>query len=314
MKQHLLSRGHTVYERHVGAFVITLGLLIVQQIVYSIAGRIMQRIGGFDSANVFFSRQLWCHLLIMLALLLSIIFATGTNAAEHYADRVEMDLLRGQPKEALQHGSRSLETSARLTMLRAYALACEGQLGESFFTYATAGTGADLLPGRYSPADTARSRTLLLCDSHTSMLIYPTDDIFRRLGAVPKTPMTTDRFLDLLCRKDSVRHGGQLVPLPRMARDYRLVMLLMERRLGDFARLLKQSYKLDSSLPRHYREALIMYRHMTATPLVLYHDSATEADYADYRDMKKQYPAPSELHIRRMEQFAGTYWYYYDYH
>ncbi|MCR4918362.1 MAG: DUF6057 family protein [Prevotella sp.] len=313
VKQHLLSKGHTTYERHVGAVVITMALLCVQQMVYVVASRIMARMSSFDNTNVFFSRYLWTHIIVTLALMLTIIFATGTDAAEHYADRVEMDIVRGQMTEALQHGRHSQETSPRLTMLRAYALARQGQLGDRFFTYATAGTAADLLPGRYSPADTARSALLLLTDSRTTTTIYPTDDIYRSLGAVPKTAMTADRFMQLLCSKDSVRRGNTHAPLPRMARDYQLVMLLMQRRLADFALLLKQSYKLGPTLPRHYREALVMYQHMTATPRVSYRDDATETDYADYQEMRKQYPEPAERHTKRLEQFADTYWYYYDY-
>ena len=90
-------------------------------------------------------------------------------------------------------------------------------------------------------------------------------------------------------------------------------MLLMDRRLEDFARLLPCYYKLDDTLPQHYREALILYQHRTAHPHVVYRHSVTDTDFDDYQALRRQYASKSECRVHRLENFFGTYWYYYDY-
>lgn len=313
VQQHLLSGGQTVYERHVGAVIITFLLLLVQQVVYFLTFRLLQHFHVETDSNVLFTRSLWVQLLVMLSFLLLTIFSVGTNAVEHFTDRVEMRLLEGETEEALQVGEQSLEASPRLTMLRAYALAKEGQLGNRFFRYAVAGRGADLLPLCYSPADSAHAKVQLMGDSHTWANIFPTDSIFHLLGAMPKGHFTTGRFLQLLCSQDSVRRGVVWHPVPRVAHDYLLVMLLMDGRLADFARMLPQFYALDDNLPRHYQEALVLYHHTTAHPSVVYHHSVTDENFSDYQAMKKQFATRSERQVNMLEHFMETYWYYYDY-
>jgi hypothetical protein len=302
-----------VYERHVGAVIITFLLLLVQQGIYVLTVRVMRFWGVETDSNVLFSRSLWVQLLVALSFLVLTIFCVGTNAVEHYTDRVEMRLLHGETKQALQVGEKSLETSPRLTMLRAYALAKEGQLGKRFFSYPVAGRGADLLPKGYSPVDTAHVGIKLMSDSRTWANIFPTDSIFHLLGAMPKGHFTTHRFLSLLCSQDSVRRGVEWHPVPRAAYDYLLVMLLMDGRLADFAKLLPRCYELDENLPRHYQEALVMYHHTTAHPVVVYRHNVTDENYSDYQAMKKQFPTRSERQVNMMEHFFETYWYYYDY-
>ena len=313
VRQHLLSGGQTVYERHVGAVIITLLLLLVQQVIYQFTSRLLRLFHVETVSNVFFTRSLWVQLLASLTFFLLVVFSVGTHAVDHYADRVEMRLLHGETAEALRVGEKSLETSPRLTMLRAYALAKEGQLGDRFFQYAVSGQGADLLPLHYSPADTARAAIRLMSDSHTWANIFPTDSIFHLLGAMPKGPFTTSRFLHLLCGQDSVRLGVGWQPVPRAAHDYLLVMLLMDGRLADFARLLPRYYSLDDKLPRHYQEALVLYHHTTAHPVLVYRHSVTDENFSDYQAMKKQCATRSERQVQMLEHFFETYWYYYDY-
>ena len=66
-------------------------------------------------------------------------------------------------------------------------------------------------------------------------------------------------------------------------------------------------------MPKHYREALVLYTHSTSHPVVVYHHAVTEEDWRNLQELESQYPLESERKGRVEEQYRGTYWYYYEY-
>ena len=239
----------------------------------------------------FFSRSMWENLFVLAAMLTGLTAVANTDAVFHYRARVETCLFEQRFDDALLVGSQSQETDASLTMLRAYALSRQGQLGDRFFQYPVAGSGADLVP-----IDSSRSR----------LLRYPQDSLYRHLGAIPRPGMDTPTYLLRI-----ERYGQATAAV----RDYVLCGLLIDRDLDGFARTLPQYYEVADSLPlpRHYREALTLYVHTRSHPVLEYHDAVCDEDYANLQELEAQYRDPRERHIRVKEQYQGSYWYYYEY-
>lgn len=238
-----------------------------------------------------FSRSMWVNLLILTVMIVGVTTVADTNAVFHYRARMETRLLENRFDDALSVGSKSLESDASLTMLRAYALSRCGQLGERLFQYPVAGSGADLVP---------------LEASQSRLLRYPQDSLYRHLGAIPRPGMTTSAFLSRLLRY------GQATPA---VADYVLCGQLIDRNIDAFARTLPLYYEVADSLPlpRHYREALTLYTHLRTHPVLVYHDAVTDEDYANLQELESQFSDPRERHIRVKEKYQGSYWYYYEY-
>lgn len=105
--------------------------------------------------------------------------------------------------------------------------------------------------------------------------------------------------------------AGSGTPWIHRGGDYALCGYLINRQLDRFAALLPRLYPVGRQLPRHYQEALVLYRHLSANPLVNYENSVLEADFNDLRLLRQQYPRHSEWQLHLQSSYEGTYWYYY---
>lgn len=340
MAQHVLSGGVTQYNRWVGAVLITLVLQLVQTGVYALTGLREGRhaltyfpsvliLGIISSAStrmdVSFSFGVWTWLLPLLLLvwgfglyaalkipyghpsskgvlsgsmwvnvmsLCAMFFFVGlvgnSNDVFHYRMKMEHCFIDGRYADALAVGQRSEATDSTLTMLRAYALAREGQLGERLFNYPVAGHSASLVP----------------MPSGTRCVIYPVDSLYRFLGARPLSTQTTRTYLEALVK------GRKATPV---VKDYILCGCLLDRDIDSFALLLPRFYRVDDNLPKHYREALTLYNHLRSNPVVAYRNNVMETDFNDLQTLEKQYATYGERKQAVFEQYAGTYWWYYEY-
>lgn len=107
-----------------------------------------------------------------------------------------------------------------------------------------------------------------------------------------------------------VGRGGQLV---RKGGDYELCAYLIDKNLPRFVAALPKYYALDDQLPRHYREALVLYMHQHSNPAIVYHDNVMDTDYKDMQQQERLYPDPKARQMVLSQNYGGTYWYYYDY-
>lgn len=64
----------------------------------------------------------------------------------------------------------------------------------------------------------------------------------------------------------------------------------MDCNLPGFAKQLPKYYMLNDSLPKHYKEALILYRHRYSNPAVVYDNAVTNADYQDFQKLSASLP------------------------
>jgi len=102
----------------------------------------------------------------------------------------------------------------------------------------------------------------------------------------------------------------------RKSVDYQLCALLAERDLDNFARKLSAITDVNraearDTLPKHYREALVLYQHLRSTPKTQYNDSILETDYRDLRQMLQNCKSQADRNNQLRINYATTYWKYY---
>lgn len=343
MSQHVLSGGLTRYNPILGALIITLVLMLLQLLVNSFArltkrshaltyvpsmmllalvtevsqqietngavslwtwilplfvlavwgvciwaARIIQDIES-DRDFSLFSRPMWINALLMALQIICVAWIANTNAVYHYRMQTETLLADGKYQKALEVGRYSHESDANLLMLRMYALARQNALGEKLFEYPITADVEQILP----------------TSGRTKMYYCAEDSLYRFLGGRPAEPMSPMHFLDLLERRDSVAS--------RQVADYKLCGLLIDRQIDRFAREISRYYALDDRLPKHYREALVLYTHLRSNPVVVYHHAVTDEDWRNLQELESRYPDFTERKGRVEDQYRTTYWYYYEY-
>lgn len=135
----------------------------------------------------------------------------------------------------------------------------------------------------------------------------------------------TDRRLMLL-RIDALGHlhqlGDRLFTYPltghsgslaQRGGDYALCACLIDKQLDRFVHLLPKYYHSTDNLPRHYREALVLYNHLRANPALVYHDDVMDTDYRDLKQLERQYSDRRARQMAVFQQYEKTYWYYFGY-
>lgn len=88
---------------------------------------------------------------------------------------------------------------------------------------------------------------------------------------------------------------------------------LLNRNLPALARHLKS--KNPRQLQRYEREALVLYNRLCSSPVYVYHDANTEANYSDFKafeSKQKHYSLIEKTNIIA-DTYGDTYWYYYFY-
>lgn len=343
--QYVLSKGQTHYDRMIGAVIVTVVLFILQQVVYGLL-RLSKRthaltyfpsmlalavlcdvqpdiLSGFSfgkwvwlvplslvlwGAAVWvarqalpfdnmkentgvFSRRVWGNMLQMVCMMLFVAATTETDSVFHYRVHMESSISLGDYDEALRTGIRSEETDASLTMLRAFALSKKEQLAERLFEYPVAGRSEDMLP---------------LPSSKSRLLFLSKDSLYRHLGACPIAVGSVSRYYDLL-ERDSLAS--------KAVADYRLCGYLVDGKLDAFVEKLPAYYDMNGYLPKHYREALLLYAaiHLQQGDTIAFDDYGQKAQWKDFQDLQSQYADPSEQKVKVGDWYRNTYWYYYLY-
>ena len=95
--------------------------------------------------------------------------------------------------------------------------------------------------------------------------------------------------------------------------DYMLCAYLLDKRLDDFVKWLPVFYNIKGNLPKHYREALVLYNHLRSKPIINYSNDVMDADFKDYQDMVKNTTKPAVKQSCVRDSYGKTYWYYYQY-
>ena len=258
-------------------------------VVYFLGELLRYRCSDIRHEEGYLARTLGCNIFILAAMMIGVGLLSNSNDITHYRLRMERLLMHGEYAKTLEVGKASDKTDASLTMLRVFALAHEGRLGDELFKYPVRGTSASIVPEL----------------SDGKMLMLSPDSVYRMLGAIPRHGQTTKNYLKAIVK------SGQAT---KAAIEYQLCGMLIDKDLDGFVNLLMKTHKIDDTLPLHYREALILYTHRRSSPKVVYRNTVMDTDYDDMQRLEAETKSPGERRIQIYKQFSGTYWEYFDYH
>jgi hypothetical protein len=230
-----------------------------------------------------FFRQLWVNILILTAIFFSIGLCGNGDAAFHYRLKLERLISSGDYKEALDIVSDPSKIRVSSPMLSAFVLSKENLLGENFFETISSGSSSMLLP-------MGKNR----------LLILPQDYIYKYIGIIPSHKMDA---ISYFLYANSYRKE-----LKRTC-DYLLIAYLLDKKLDAFCSALKSYYSINDSLPKHYREALILYAHLRVHPKIILTDNVMEADFEDFLEAKRKKSLTDRAEL--FNSYGGTYWYFY---
>ena len=346
--QHVLSGGLTHYNRLTGAVLLTLGLQLLQVLIYAIL-RLRKRSHALTylpsmltlgmltdiSSDIDFRFSMgawwWVYPLIIVVWLLIALFCRALQDVE--PEREPMGLLsRAMWLNMLTMalmiiGVASLSNTNAVFHYRMRAESClerndfQGALDQGWESlesdanlqmvrmYALSRCG-ELGERLFAFPIVAKSEAILPVSGESRFSMYPVDRLYRFLGAKPSGKMTTSRYLELMQQLDSV--------VNLKVADYQLCGLLIDKKLDAFAKALVAYYSkgdtlLIDNLPKHYREAMTLYTRLRSKPIVVYHNAVMDEDWKNLQELEAQYSDPSERKGRVEEQYRGTYWYYYEY-
>ncbi len=226
--------------------------------------------------------------IVLLAMFLWVGSVANNNDLFLYELKTERLVAEGDYDGAVDVGERSLVSSPKLTQLRMYSLAKQGQLAERIFDFPQYyGT-----KGLLAPYDTL----------HRRMKTYR---MYRDLGAIPNnTIKTTKRYLQLVVADDSLR--------TQMAVDYYLCYHLLNKDLKSFEDLLFVNYNPEKEqLPRAYQEALILKAEQDGDSLSFISPDVRER-YNAYKLTKVQYLTDNSRKNRTRQLYGNSYWWYYE--
>ena len=258
-------------------------------VVYFLGELLRYRCSDIRHEEGYLARTLGCNIFILAAMMIGVGLLSNSNDITHYRLRMERLLMHGEYAKALEVGKASDKTDASLTMLRVFALAHEGRLGDELFKYPVRGTSASIVPEL----------------SDGKMLMLSPDSVYRMLGAIPRHGQSTKHYFNAIVK------SGQAT---KAAIEYQLCGMLIDKDLDGFVNLLMKTHKIDDTLPLHYREALILYTHRRSSPKVVYRNTVMDTDSDDMQRLEAETKSPGERRIQIYKQFSGTYWEYFDYH
>ena len=258
-------------------------------VVYFLGELLRYRYPDNGHEEGYMARTIGCNIFLLAAMMIGVGLMSMSNDITHYRLRMERLLMHGEYAKALEVGKKSDKSDANLTMLRVFALAHEGRLGDELFKYPVRGTSASIVPEL----------------SDGKMLMLSPDSVYRMLGAIPRHGQTTKNYLKAIVK------SGQAT---KAAIEYQLCGMLIDKDLDGFVNLLMKTHKIDDTLPLHYREALILYTHRRSSPKVVYRNTVMDTDYDDMQRLEAETKSPGERRIQIYKQFSGTYWEYFDYH
>ncbi|MBR5592649.1 MAG: hypothetical protein IKW46_01120 [Bacteroidaceae bacterium] len=269
-------------------FIFALGLAFYGFIAFVLRRILFEKIKDVTMVT---NRVLWRNMML-LVLMMCLVGTLSNGDGDFKRETLTMSRFNnGDFDGALRVGKNSLEASRELTAMRAYILASENALGEHFFEYPQYYAAEGLLPPQ----------------QRTSSLVP--DSVYSLLGAAPSMDEVATDYFARIVSTDSVTN---------VAQDYYFMSLLLEKRLIEFKENVLALYGAANadSLPKHYREALMLYTDIA--------DPAEEQTFvindASMRErfgaMRAEEAKHSDAFVRgnyvRL-QFGDTYWWYYLY-
>lgn len=270
----------------------------------------------------------------LLGTLFFVTFCMGNNDRFlHSTLRMEHCIMDGHYDSALDVAS--TDGNPSMTMLRAYALSKKNELGERMFEFPVSGGSQALLPSR-------NVHTMLMPDSlfWRNLGGYPRGEVkdvrqfLRTLQKQQKACPSVDDYMltASLLDKDLRGFAREIVKVydfrTQQEKDEELMTIMKKRK--KLARLIGEQEANDSipmpkavspsgvklkspdELPKHYREALVLYTHLFSQRQLMYANSAAETDYKEFQKLMRSKHKTVDEHANALKSaYFGTYWWYY---
>ncbi|MBO5865352.1 MAG: hypothetical protein J6Q73_04800 [Bacteroidaceae bacterium] len=237
------------------------------------------------------NRVLWRNMILLVLMFCLVGFLSNSEENFKRETLVMSHFNKGDTDKALQVGKTSLAASRELTAMRAYILATQGNLGERFFEYQ-----------QYYGSD-----GLLLPSQRTSPMVP--DSIYALLGASPESGESVLSYLSRVAHTDTATIA---------VRDYYLTSLLLEKRLLDFKDEIISFCGIQTvdSLPKHYREALMLYADIADSTELIPFEINDLAMHTRLKHFREEEAKHSDAYVRGnclRRYFGYTYWWYFLY-
>lgn len=211
-------------------------IMLVGLFIYASLAFLLQRIlfAKIKNPQMEGNRIVWRNLFLFAIMFVLAGWFSNGNENLKYEATAYSHYKRGDVEGALNVASRSLNASRELTAARAFYLSQKGSLGDKLFCYPQYYGAEGLLPS-------------LVQQSPLSP-----DSVYSALEAKRNDGERAMEYLYRVANNDSVS---------KIAADYYLCGLLLDKRLSEFIESLPRYYDLKQgvSLPLHYKEALILY-------------------------------------------------------
>lgn len=271
-----------------GVYLLPIGLIVFGLLVWTAKATGLLQSLSFTVRST--QRLLWNNLLVLLLCMLFVCTCGNGSKVYHARAHAEQCIMDGRQDEALLAIENCGSGDENLTMLTAYALAQKNALAERLFEFPVKGGSEALTP--YAK----NMKFELIADSV----------FYSKLGGWYVQRMPTMKYLDY-----QRRHGR----MNSMAIDYLLCGYLLDRNIDAFAANVTKYYEVNDSvaLPKHYKEALVMYTHLRSTPRVIYNNNVMNTDFEDFQKLEKSVADERERQTALRDTYGNTYWYYYQY-
>lgn len=326
MAQHVLSGGKTVYDRNLGAILITIVLSLVSFGVYVFTGLTRR-----NHALIYFPALL----------LLTILTDVDEHLDEGFTFGVWLFLfplllilyrgliwmiMKYKPYESDVNDkgffSRVMWENIMLMfiMFVGVILTCNHN---DVFHYRMK-MEVLMNEGKYKEA-TLVGKKAAVTDSSLTFLRIKALDLSNGLGehlfeyplmGGSKATRENGRGVKAMLWKDPKYHWHRIHYVKGRPDSKQLILCryLLDKNLDGFVENIGKYYKIDSTnVPKHFREALTLYTHLRSNPKIIYHSSVMDTDFQDYQVMEHKYSKKTERQDALYETYGNTYWYYYQY-
>lgn len=270
------------------SYTLWMWILATGVVVYLFFSFVLKRIlfEKIKNPTVVGNKILWRNLILLAFFFFSVGCLSSGESSFRYEAVQYVNYMRGNVDAALAVGKSSPFSSRQLTAQRAFLLASVNRLGESFFEYPVAYGAEGLLPSVMRDAPIAP-------DSAYSLIGVPR-------GAEEKA-------VDYLSRAVASDTAGNA------ARDYYLCSLLAERRIVDFSDAIYEYYRVGDVLPKHYREALVLYSYVTPEYSLPFDAAESLKEIDDFITRLKRPDCGTRCLAALFDDYGDTYWWYFLY-
>ena len=325
LAQHILSGGATTYDNFIGASVITFVMFIVHTLVYSILRldrwfywltylpsflilAVLTDVTPDSNGGVYNSIWLWLVPLIIVVYVLMVRLFS------------EVDGLGKDGGAPIVLFSKPMWVNLLSVTIMMLLVVEAGNTDVTFHHRVL--TENHIIAGEFDEALDVGKEYTETDESLTMLRAYALakkGQLSERLfeypivgGSAALRPNGNDITALMIHNSDIIKFiNSRGIDRYNVSADYILCADLLDCRIDKFCKHLSKYYIIDSRLPKHYKEALLLASQVSRGDTVSYADSVMTADYYDFIDLKKKNINNNELTKAMKERFAHTYWYYY---